>query len=86
MKVGDNYVYSIDNSPVKLSFIVAYSKSEQCTDEHVLQSHYYLSHIFGNSLSKQFANYHLVGNVHNKNSLQFAIMITNFDGESFPKQ
>ena len=86
MKVGDNYVYSIDNSPVKLSFFVAYSKSEQCTDEHVLQSHYYLSHIFGNSLSKQFANYHLVGNVHNKNSLLFAIMITNFDGESFPKQ
>ena len=86
MKVGDNYVYSIDNSPVKLSFFVAYSKSEQCTDEHVLQSHYYLSYIFGNSLSKQFANYHLVGNVHNKNSLLFAIMITNFDGESFPKQ
>ena len=86
MKVGDNYVYSIDNSPVKLSFFVAYSKSEQCTNEHVLQSHYYLSNIFGNSLSKQFANYHLVGNVHNKNSLQFAIMITNFDGESFPKQ
>lgn len=86
MKVGDNYVYSIDNSPVKLSFFVAYSKSEQCTDEHVLQSHYYLSYIFGNSLSKQFANYHLVGKVHNKNSLLFAIMITNFDGESFPKQ
>ena len=86
MRIGDNYVYSIDNSPVKLSFIVAYSKSEQCTNEHVLQSHYYLSSILGNSLSKQFANYHLVGNVHNKNSLQFAIMITNFDGESFPKQ
>lgn len=86
MRIGDNYVYSIDYSPVKLSFIVAYSKSEQCTNEHVLQSHYYLSSILGNSLSKQFANYHLVGNVHNKNSLQFAIMITNFDGESFPKQ
>lgn len=86
MRVGDNYVYSADNSPVKLSFFVAYSKSEQCTNEHVLQSHYYLSNIFGNSLSKQVANYHLVGNVHNKNSLQFAIMVTNYDGESFPKQ
>ena len=86
MRVGDNYVYSTDNSPVKLSFFVAYSKSEQCTNEHVLQSHYYLSNIFGNSLSKQFGNYHLVGNVHNKNSLLFAITITNFDGESFPKQ
>lgn len=85
MRVGDNYVYSIDNSPVKLSFLVAYSKSEQCTDEYVLQSHYYLSNIFGNSLSKQFANYHLVGNVHNKNILHFAIKITNSDGESFTK-
>lgn len=85
MMLGDNYRYSYENSPVKMSFFVAYSTSEQCTKENVLYSYFYLSDIFGNYLRKQFANYHLAGELLNHNVLQFGIKVTDDSSESFPR-
>ena len=47
MMFGDKYERNYDESPLKMSFYIAYSVDEQCTQENVLESHYYLGEVFG---------------------------------------
>ena len=47
MMYGDHYVYNPESSPVKMSFFVAYSKTENCTSTNVLPSYFYLKDMVG---------------------------------------
>lgn len=83
MMYGDHYVYSHDCSPIQMSFFVAYSKSESCTSEKVLSSHYYLNNVFGTISPIKTWQW---GELDNKNIPHFVIDVTNNNGSSFPKQ
>lgn len=83
MMYGDHYVYSHDCSPIQMSFFVAYSKSESCTSEKVLSSHYYLNNVFGTIFPGKTWQW---GELDNKNIPHFVIDVTNNNGSSFPKQ
>lgn len=47
MMYGDHYVYNPESSPVKMSFFVAYSKTENCASTNVLPSYFYLKDMLG---------------------------------------
>ncbi len=51
MMFGDHYVYNPESSPVKMSFFVAYSKTENCTSTNVLPLHFYLKDMLGSVYS-----------------------------------
>lgn len=79
MMFGDHYVYNPENSPVKMSFFVAYSKTENCASTNVIPSYYYLKDMLGTkSYWKEMKN----------NDVPYIIVdITDKKGEvSFPKQ
>lgn len=75
MMFGDKYECDFDKSPLKMSFYVAYSTNEQCTQESVLESHYYLSEIFGNRKNRAM-NYETLVDISDKNILYFVVKLS----------
>ena len=75
MMFGDKYECDFDKSPLKMSFYVAYSTNEQCTQESVLESHYYLSEIFGNRKNRA-RSYETLVDISDKNILYFVVMLS----------
>ena len=47
MMLGEHYTYSLPSSPVKFSFFVSYSKSENFNSANVLSANYYLKDLLG---------------------------------------
>ncbi len=79
MMYGDHYVYNPENSPVKMSFFVAYSKTENSTSTNVLPSYFYLKDMLG---YRYYSD-----NIKNNDILFLTIGITdNKRRDSFPKQ
>ena len=78
---GDKYDRNYDESPLKMSFYIAYSVDEQCTQENVLESHYYLGEVFGsrNSNMTGWTN----GSISDAGVLHFMVKISGEDALLF---
>lgn len=77
IKVGDSYKYTEELSPIQLSFVVAYSYTENCVSESTMTSYIYLKELLGTHWhvkevkGNALFNYFLVGSSKNGNYGEF---------------
>lgn len=78
MMLGDHYVYTEEKSPIQFSFYIAYSKEENGSGTKILSSFFYLKDLIG-----RMGGY---GEPTNDAVPCYGICVTNYSGDSFPKQ